>query len=77
MTDTAEETTLRYGCAPGDLFVEKDALRFGRSFRVVSLIARPEHLVQRPTAVCIVGGKVSAIALDRLLDKSRFTRQEI
>lgn len=60
----------------GDVYIDKDALRGNRPFRVIMVVKQPDFVVRKPTAVCICRGKVTSIGLDRLQDASRFYKSE-
>ena len=58
----------------GDLFADQDQARFGRQYRVIKIVAQPDYEVRKPTAICISRGKVTPVAVARLLHPSRFER---
>ena len=58
----------------GDLCADKDVARFGRQYRVIHIVTHPDYEVRKPTAICISRGKVTPVAVARLLHPSRFER---
>lgn len=60
--------------AVGDVFADKNVDRAGRLYKVVALVKKPEYTVRKDVAVCLVRGKATVVAVDRLLNASRFER---
>ena len=58
----------------GDLFADKNPDRVGRHYRVIALIVKDVHAVREDTAVCVCRGKVTPVAVRRLMHPSRFDR---
>ena len=58
----------------GDLFSDQDQARFGRQYRVIAIVKKPEYEVRKDVAVCLSRGKVTPVAVARLLHASRFVR---
>lgn len=58
----------------GDLFADKDVNRAGRIYRVVIVVTKAADGVRKDSALCVVRGKATMVAVDRLLHPSRFER---
>lgn len=60
----------------GDVYIDNDPHRGPTRgpLHVILVVKRPEHVVKKDTAVCLVRGKVTPIAVARLEDPSRFTK---
>lgn len=57
-----------------DVFADKDQNRAGRQYTVIAIVKRPEYQVRKDMAVCLSRGKVTPVAISRLLHPSRFER---
>ena len=58
----------------GQLFADKNPDRVGRHYRVIEIVLKGVHGVREDTAVCVCRGKVTPVAIRRLLHESRFER---
>ena len=58
----------------GEVYVDKDPRAAFRTLHVVAVVNRNEYPVNRDYALCVSRGKAFTVSVNRLVDKTRFTK---